>query len=200
MVFVMRPGTPVLSGNYNNENVWATEAPLTEISRRHLRNHQLRGFPFRNVAASHFTRAIETARIVASRREVFVAPWLGPCEWLQDWEAFRGINSSNLMLAYELAPLFLKQAGWKLWMAILEVARMSLWTPALLVSHSPVIECAAAAAEDVWPPRFELSPGDALLFYIDIEKEDTMDSIQMRERIVWIEHVRLNNSRQLRGY
>ena len=101
-------------------------------------------------------------------------PALGPVSF-EEWDIFQGRDSLDTEGMYDIAPALLRQEGQRVWGCVYDASRaLGEGERALLVSHSPLIECAAAyGAEHFlhqgrglsdWPPVFKVEKGDILTF------------------------------------
>lgn len=176
-VYLMRHGAQQV---LNDGTIWEPTAKLTAegwLALLRVRDRHLQGLAFSLYGHSPLIRARETAELMAPvDTQTIGFGDLGPSSE-KAWDAFKGAFAPDVKSAFELQPDLLITEGQRVWGRVWAVADgLAHGERALLVSHSPLIECAAAFGEyinfagatrnleDYWPPKYQLTKGEILVF------------------------------------
>ncbi len=167
---------------------WDPDAPLSPEGREGLEIGNLvlarsgylyfAEFPemvrFAFLASSPLRRSVETMEIVTRPAKLAVKPetWpdLGPT--IEAWDHVFKVYpqhdlkvTSTVLAMYQAEPGLMVVEGTKVWGAVRDASLLIReGESALLVSHQPLIEMAAAVAMDEWPPIYSLEKGEMLMF------------------------------------
>lgn len=185
-IYLMRHGA---QETLNDGTVWEPAAKLTtegELALQRVRYRHLQGLVFALCGHSPLVRARETAWIMApADTRIIEFPDLGPSSE-KAWSAFRGANEPDVKSAFELQPDLLIAEGQRVWGRVWTAAHgLAPGGRALLVSHQPLVECAAAFGEYItaevahceryWPPKYQLAKGEILVFAFE---DDALEKIE----------------------
>ena len=175
-VWVMRSGLRVQT---SNPSFWHPRVPLSREGLhvvREVARKLLAGIGFSHVGYSPYEAAPETAQIISRavgtlsiEEDDGLAPTF-PGIW-----DFIGFYHPTLKSAKTAADYFeadmglIALEGKRMFQKIHEIAESLHYDEerAILVSHSPLIEAAAAYGTQTWPPVHELEPGEILVFPFD---------------------------------